>query len=178
VSSSLVRPPSTPYLLPDVHADADAMQRRKANAHIASPVTRPGSPSDDKPSSRWNQKTFGVTNRIWLLLAAFLSIVAFTRYITPENTTIHGTRHVVISSNLKPKNYLNTTKGAETAPFDFCPVFGPGDEIAQKYGSLQLAKTRLHLGSNARIQRVIQKALLGLPVTISVVGGSGLSLFT
>ncbi|EIN14668.1 hypothetical protein PUNSTDRAFT_96689 [Punctularia strigosozonata HHB-11173 SS5] len=149
------------------------MQRRKANAYIASPVATPGSPTEEKPLSRWNQKSLGVTNRIWLILASFLAIVAFTRYITPENTVVQGNRHVVIASNLKPKNYLNTTRAAEgTVPFDFCPVFGPGDDLAQKYGSLQLSRTRLHLGSNARVQRVIHKALLGLPVTISVVGGS------
>ena len=31
----------------------------------------------------------------------------------------------------------------------------------------------MHTGSGARVQRVVQKAMAGLPVTISVLGGSG-----
>ncbi len=31
----------------------------------------------------------------------------------------------------------------------------------------------MHTGSGARVQKVVQKAMAGLPVTISVLGGSG-----
>lgn len=131
----------------------------------------------EKPVSRLHRKSFGVTNRIWLLLSFVLFIVVFSRYVAPQSETLSAVsaRHRLIwkgGSDLKPKNFLNVTDD-EPSPFDFCPVFGPGDDLASKYGSLTLSKTRLHLGSNARVQRVIQKALLGLPVTFSVVGGSG-----
>jgi hypothetical protein len=57
-------------------------------------------------------------------------------------------------------------------PFPFCPSYGPGDELGKQYGVLVLEQSRLHLGSGARVQGVIQKALAGQPVTISVLGGS------
>ncbi|GJJ14705.1 hypothetical protein Clacol_008972 [Clathrus columnatus] len=75
------------------------------------------------------------------------------------------------NSNLIPKDYLNTTEDTPP-PFDFCPIYGPGDVLAQKYGAHTLLKSKLHLGSGARVQKVIRKALSGLPVTISVLGGS------
>lgn len=71
----------------------------------------------------------------------------------------------------KPRNYLNVTEGSPV-PFTFCPALGPGDELADKYDPVALQKTRLHTGTGARIQRIITRALQGLPVTISVVGGS------
>ena len=73
---------------------------------------------------------------------------------------------------LTPRDYLNASQ-ADPAPFDFCPIFGPGDIVAERRGQWGLLKSRLHQGSNARIQRVVQKALSGHPVTISVLGGSG-----
>ena len=59
-------------------------------------------------------------------------------------------------------------------PFDFCPSYSPGDKIGTKYGTVTLSKSRMHLGSGARIQRVLNKALAGQSVTISVLGGSGM----
>jgi hypothetical protein len=72
---------------------------------------------------------------------------------------------------LTPRDYLNASQ-SDPAPFDFCPIFGPGDIVAERRGQWGLLKSRLHQGSNARIQRVVQKALSGMPVTISVLGGS------
>jgi hypothetical protein len=45
--------------------------------------------------------------------------------------------------------------------------------MAAKYGAITLSQSRLHVGSGARLQRVISRALKGHPVTISVIGGSG-----
>lgn len=145
------------------------MQRRsgKAHAHI-SPPARMG--SDEKAPSRLNQKSLGVTNRIWLILALFVFLVLLTRSILPGETST--SRHRLLSGDLRPKNYLNVSDTGES-PFAFCPALGPGDEIAAKYDTVALSKTRFHLGSGARVQRVINKALSGLPVTISVIGGSG-----
>ncbi|KAI0943672.1 hypothetical protein AcW1_002773 [Taiwanofungus camphoratus] len=144
------------------------MQRRsgKVHAHI-SPPTRMGSDPEKAPS-RLNQKSFGVTNRIWIILTLFLVLVLFTRSILPSDTS--GPRHRVPHSDLRPKNYFNVTD--DEIPFSFCPALGPGDELVSKYDPVTLSKTRFHLGSGARIQRVINKALSGLPVTISVLGGS------
>ncbi|KAI0705419.1 hypothetical protein C8Q76DRAFT_630930 [Earliella scabrosa] len=121
----------------------------------------------DKAPSRLNQKSLGVTNRIWLILLAFVALIFFTRSILPPEST--NPRHRILHNDLKPKNYLNLT---DENPFPFCPALGPGDELASKYDPLILSTTRFHLGSGARIQRVISKALAGLPVTISVIGGS------
>ncbi|KZT00724.1 uncharacterized protein LAESUDRAFT_665546 [Laetiporus sulphureus 93-53] len=127
-----------------------------------------GSDSEKAPS-RLNQKTLGVTNRIWLILAVFLSLILLTRSILPSES--QTTRHRVLYSDLKPKNYLNISD-QDAMPFAFCPALGPGDELASKYDPVALSKTRFHTGSGARIHRVINKALSGLPVTISVLGGS------
>ncbi|TFY81525.1 hypothetical protein EWM64_g2487 [Hericium alpestre] len=157
------------------------MQRRtgKSNPHIAPPT--PGLPpseihaSSDKPTSRLNQRSFGVTNRIWLIICLFIFIILFTRFILPSHTpdTYYSRHHSPsYAANLKPTNYLNASDEAGESPFDFCPTFGPGDELAQKYGALTISQSWLHLGSGARVQKVIHKALLGQPVTISVIGGS------
>ncbi|KAH9077720.1 hypothetical protein EDB83DRAFT_2257907 [Lactarius deliciosus] len=160
------------------------MQRRtaKSSAFIAPPT--PGLPpsailsSADKPPSRLNQRTFGLPNRIWLILALFLSVVFFTRLILPSNSSDayylrnHPSQY---SAGLHPINYLNLSDAdgeASQNPFPFCPTFGKSDVLAEKYGALAVSKSWLHLGSGARVQQVIHKALLGQPVTISVIGGS------
>ncbi|KAF8901539.1 hypothetical protein CPB85DRAFT_1417603 [Mucidula mucida] len=123
--------------------------------------------SDEKAPSRLNQRHLGVKARIWLILFLFVAVVSITHYIIPETQTYTPYSTV----NLKSKNYLNNTD-AEPNPFDFCPVYGPGDAVGAKYGALTLSQSRLHLGSSARVSRVINRALAGQPVTISVLGGS------
>lgn len=73
---------------------------------------------------------------------------------------------------LVPRDYLNSSR-SDPAPFEFCPVYGPGDAIAARRGQFELLRSKLHLGTGARVQRVLQKAMSGAPVTISVLGGSG-----
>lgn len=67
---------------------------------------------------------------------------------------------------------------SDPAPFEFCPIFGPGDAIAARRGQFELLRSRLHLGTGARVQRVLQKAMSGGAVTMSVLGGSGKSRCT
>jgi hypothetical protein len=129
-----------------------------------------------KHHNRWNQRVLGVTNRIWAIILGFILLIALSRVISFSTHTNAGS---FTTEGLVPKNYLHEANylignSSETAnPFDFCPVFGPNDEIAKKYGVVPLAQSRLHLGSGGRVHRVIHKALLGQPVTISVLGGSG-----
>ena len=125
----------------------------------------------EKPASRLSQKTLGVTNRIWLILAVFLALIVFTRSILPSDSSYYP-RHKLVHIDAKPRNYLNASDSS-SIPFSFCPALGPGDVLADKYDPVALAKTRLHTGSGSRVQRVITRALQGLPVTISVIGGSG-----
>jgi len=127
--------------------------------------------SDSEKFSRFHQRSsFGVTNRIWAIVGAILFIFGCTHYILPS-THSTATKNPYSNLNLKAKNYLNTTE-PQTNPFDFCPPYGPGDEIGAKYGALVLSQSRMHLGSSARVQRVLSRALAGQPVTISVIGGS------
>ena len=129
---------------------------------------------DSEKRSPLSRRNFGVTNRIWIILTLILSIFLLSRYILSSSSSPSATGHRLLSSDLKPKNYLNATElQHRESPFAFCPVYGDGDEVGKKYGALALTKTRLHLGSGARIQRVVNKAMSGLPVTISVIGGSG-----
>ncbi|KAG5651156.1 hypothetical protein H0H81_009648 [Sphagnurus paluster] len=126
--------------------------------------------SNSEKGSRLSQRSFGVTNRIWLIVALFLFIVTFTHFALPTSTTTPP-RPQFSTASLKAKNYLNASD-TEPNPFDFCPVYGPADELAAQYGAQTLAKTRMHIGSSERIQRVLQRALAGQPVTISILGGS------
>lgn len=158
--------------IPSFFLSSACMQRRsgKAVAHIAPPLgpVRMGS-DPEKASSRLSQKTIGVTNRIWLFLIIFIVLMLITKQFMPPEQ--EDPRHRLLHTDLKPKNYLNVTDGS-IIPFAFCPALGPGDDLAAKYDPLSLSKTRLHMGSGARVQRVITRALSGLPVTISVIGGS------
>ena len=155
------------------------MQRRtvgKGQAHISPPK---GSPSrmggqDSEAPSRLSRRNFGVTNRIWIILSLILTVLILSRYFLSSSSPSSAGGHRILSSDLKPKNYLNATElQHRESPFAFCPVYGEGDEVGKKYGALALTKSRVHLGSGARIQRVVNKAMSGLPVTISVIGGSG-----
>lgn len=148
------------------------MHRRasKSQTNISPPSpTRMGSDSEKYP--RLHQRSFGVTNRIWAIVGTILFIFGCTHYIFPS-TRGTANKNPYTNMNLKAKNYLNTTE-PQTNPFDFCPPYGPGDEIGSKYGALVLSQSRMHIGSSARIQRVLSRALAGQPVTISVLGGSG-----
>ncbi|KAJ7201057.1 hypothetical protein GGX14DRAFT_658889 [Mycena pura] len=147
------------------------MQRRsgRGQAHIAPLLSRSSSMgSDNEKLSRLSQRSFGVTNRIWLIVGLFVFLLTFTHYIVPA---AHTPAYTFSNLNLTPKNYFNASEAGPN-PFDFCPVYGPGDEIGLKHGAVTLGKTRLHLGSGARIQRMLNKALAGQPVTISIIGGS------
>ncbi|ORX34281.1 capsular associated protein [Kockovaella imperatae] len=124
---------------------------------------------DELPTANGRPNTlYGVPTRIWVALGACLGFFALTRLVSSsaDPTAIYS-RHQLLS----PLDYLNAS-ASDPAPFDFCPVFGPGDEIAQRRGQWGLLRSRLHTGSGARVQRVVQKAMAGLPVTISVLGGS------
>jgi len=152
------------------------MQRRtgRGQAHISPPIQRsPEMGSDSDKGSRLNQRNFGVTNRIWLIVSLFLFIIIFTHFALPATHLPQRTPYSV--ANLRSKNYLNASD-TEPNPFDFCPPYGPGDELGAKYGTQVLSKSKIHLGSGDRIQQVLNRALAGLPVTISILGGSGVSI--
>lgn len=147
-----------------------SMHRRTVTRGKSSSSPPPSPPLEpDAEKSKLNQRNLGVTNRIWLIVGLFLAILGFTHFFFPSAPVINPRPN----ANLKPKNYLNESKVEN--PFDFCPSYGPGDELSVKYGNLVIAQSRLHLGSGARVQRVLQRALAGQPVTISIVGGSGMN---
>lgn len=143
--------------------------------------------SDNEKPSGLNQKTLGVTNRIWAILTLFLALFILSRFILPSDpSSSHRHPHgYTDTSHLVPINYMNFSdsdpgngNGYGGSPFAFCPLYGPGDVLGAKHGIHALEKSRVHSGSGARVQRVIHKALSGLPVTISVLGGSGPSLLS
>ncbi|KAF8909785.1 CAP64-like protein [Gymnopilus junonius] len=128
--------------------------------------------ASDSEKTRLHQRSLlGVTNRIWALLIVLVLVLSFTHFIWPSIGTSAPVVQNYSNADLKPKNYFNATEAGPN-PFAFCPIYGPGDELEKKYGALTLSKSRLHLGSGARIQRVLNQALAGQPVTISVLGGS------
>ncbi|KAL4269320.1 Cap64p [Pleurotus pulmonarius] len=135
-------------------------------AHIRPPRSPPLTMgSEEKP--RLAQRSLGVTNRIWLIVGLIIVVLTLTHFILPSTSS----QNAPVQKILKSKNYLNASQN-DPNPFPFCPLYGPGDDIGNKYGALALSQSRMHLGSGARIQRVLQRALSGQPVTISVIGGS------
>ncbi|KAF8120029.1 hypothetical protein EV363DRAFT_1228384 [Boletus edulis] len=161
------------------------MQRRRsrlarglARCSISIPSQHRLTTMDVEPiRSRWHRRTFGVPNRIWLILFGLVSLVVISRQIIPY----HRQPHQINTAGLVPINYFHSAsyftanaseKNTSRNPFPFCPVFGPEDDIAEKYSATTLAQSRLHLGSGGRVHRVIHKALLGQPITMSVLGGS------
>lgn len=141
-------------------------------------ATPPGllSPRVDEKLTRGQQRSMGLSHRIWVLISVIIFFLLCMYILTPPaEDTPH---HRFSNAHLVPKDYLNASDDPQSAPFSFCPVYGPGDPLVEKYSSFALAKSKLHLGSGARVQRVIRKALSGLPVTISVLGGSGALHFT
>ncbi|KJA23721.1 hypothetical protein HYPSUDRAFT_137330 [Hypholoma sublateritium FD-334 SS-4] len=150
------------------------MQRRSARgqAHISLSAQNlsPDMASDLEKPSRLSQRSLGVTNRIWVLLGLLVFILTCTHFVWPTIGTASAVRNYS-NADVKAKNYFNATEVGPN-PFAFCPIYGPGDELGSRYGALTLSKSRLHLGSGARVQRVLNQALAGQPVTISVLGGS------
>lgn len=151
-----------------------SMQRRR-NPRISSPPTSHSfSSADDDNHRRNNSRTFGVPNRIWLVIIVLLATILLLHRLLPPSPT--PTLPSYASADLKPKNYFNSSSEPHN-PFPFCPVNGPTNSLAAKYGPGPLAQTRINLGTGYRIQRVLKRALSGRPVTISVVGGSSMHLF-
>ncbi|KAJ8523328.1 hypothetical protein ONZ45_g165 [Pleurotus djamor] len=126
-------------------------------------INRMGSDEKHPPSRLTNR--LGVANRIWVVVGLIVAVITLTHFILPSTTSL------TVQKVLKSKNYLNASH-TDPNPFAFCPLYGPGDEVGNKYGALALSQSRMHLGSGARVQRVLQRALSGQPVTISVLGGS------
>jgi len=93
------------------------------------------------------------TARIWAIIIGICFLFAVTRTFggpSTANTSFYD------PASLHPVNYLNTSQSTPP-PFPFCPVHGPGDVIGNKYGAHAMAKSRLHLGSSARTQRLIHR---------------------
>lgn len=149
--------------------------------HFSSPrearlVSLPYRPTPPLPPSISLADLPGLPRRLWLALLSLLSILGFFRLIFSSSSSSSSNPYSAPHTLLTPRDYLNAS-ASDPAPFDFCPVFGPGDAVAERRGQWGLLRTRLHMGSGARVQKVIQKAMKGLPVTISVLGGSGESSF-
>ncbi|KAG9029996.1 cap64-like protein [Tulasnella sp. JGI-2019a] len=148
----------TPELRTD---DADMISDKPTNGTT--------SPSRTKSTSLISS-TSG--QRVIVIVVGLVSLFFITKIFLPSDHSfsIGGGHQVQRTEQLIARNYLNTS--TTPAPFDFCPIYGPGDPMATKYGGHNLARGRIHTGSGARVQRVMHKALSGLPVTISVLGGS------
>ncbi|OCF43326.1 hypothetical protein I317_02895 [Kwoniella heveanensis CBS 569] len=114
---------------------------------------------------------FGLSHRGWMLVTGVVGFILFVKLLSSGSSSSGSHHHATDASTLIPRDYLNNSL-VDPAPFDFCPVFGPGDAIAARRGQLELLRSRLHLGTGARVQRVLQKAMSGSPVTMSVLGGS------
>lgn len=114
-------------------------------------------------------------------LIAFFSLLLFILFFTgslpfghSSSSSVHSHHGFTQAHLLTPHDYLNASL-SDPAPFAFCPVYGPGDEVANRRGQTGLLKSKIHTGTGARMQRVVRKALSGAPLTISVLGASSTS---
>lgn len=147
------------------------MQRRSGRGQARiSPIINHGMNENSEKTSRLSQRNFRLTSRIWIVLVLLVFVISFTHFIWPLFGAVQVV-HNYSNADLKAKNYFNETEAGPN-PFKFCPNHGPGDELGAKYGPLTLSKSRMHIGTGGRVQRVISRALTGQPVTISVLGGS------
>ncbi|CDZ98034.1 SGNH hydrolase-type esterase domain [Phaffia rhodozyma] len=108
-----------------------------------------------------------------IIFFSILLVILFMTGVVPtfRSNDLVAQHHASFHSALTSHDYLNASL-IDPAPFPFCPLYGPGDEVANRRGQLALMKSKMHLGSGARVQKVIRKALSGHPVTISVLGAS------
>jgi len=148
------------------------MQRRSGRLQARiSPIMNHETSGNPEKSSRFGQRNFRLTNRIWIVLVLLVFVLSFTHFIWPSISAVPVVQNYS-NADLKSKNYFNETEAGPN-PFKFCPNHGPGDDLGARYGALTLSKSRMHVGTGGRVQRVINRALTGQPVTISVLGGSG-----
>lgn len=152
------------------------MYRRKVELGPTADIMDDKARSPSSPSPSRQSRLFVFKRRVWLILVTFAALFYF---FFPSNYAYqpYPQHRYTVPHELHPTNYLvNLTTGShKPAPFAFCPVYGPGDVLALKYGAYRLAKTKIFEGTGTRIQRVLNKAMSGLPVTISVLGGSGMA---
>lgn len=146
IDNSLGNPPKSPFIRPHL------------NGNDADKKSRPGAAFLGTSSSF----------RIWAIFICICVIFVITRLFSGTSSSSTAFYN---QDALHPINHFNASQSAP-APFPFCPVHGPGDIIGNKYGPHSMAKSRLHLGSGARIQRLLHRAMSGQPITISVLGGS------
>jgi hypothetical protein len=142
------------------------MQRRtgRGQAHISPPQQM------GRDAEKASIRPIGVRNRLWVVLILLIFIIAVALFTWPIRDSGPDAQ-VYSNAGLKSKNYFNSTED-DPNPFLFCPNYGPDDELGTKYGAVALSKSRFHLGSGDRIQRVLNRALAGQPVTISILGSS------
>ncbi|KAF9531162.1 hypothetical protein CPB83DRAFT_849447 [Crepidotus variabilis] len=144
------------------------MPRR--SPHISFLAHRMGSDTEKPAFSLSRQRSY----KIWGLVLGILLILTLSHFIFPSSPTPPTPSNTYTNKNLKPKNYFNTT-GSTGAylpnPFPFCNPALP-NPLSEKYTPHILSKTPLHTGSNARLKRIIHRALSGHPTTISIIGGS------
>lgn len=117
-----------------------------------SPFIRPNLSSTPKADGILTKKNITSTARIWTLVVTFSLLFAITRLFSSKEAHSHS---FYDQDALHPVNYLNQSNLG--VPFDFCPVHGSTDVIGNKYGAHAMAKSRLHLGSGAHIQRLIHR---------------------
>ena len=151
---------------------------RSKPLRISSPPTRHPSlgAQSAKKTGRGPSRTLGITNRTWLVIIFVFTTTLLLHHFLPGRSPPPLPSYA--STDLHPKNYLNTSSSSSSSPpnpFPFCPSNGPSDTLAAKYGAALHSRTRNFQGTGYRVQRVLRRAFSGQPVTISVIGGSSTS---
>ena len=82
-----------------------------------------GMGSDSEKTSRFNQRSLGITNRIWILLVLFIFVLSFTHFIQPSIGTATVSQ-VYSNAYLKANNYFHVTEAGPN-PFSSVPSMVP-----------------------------------------------------
>lgn len=157
------------------------MYSRKNSARLSSPTRRsPHISLDFMGMGAKEKQRLGIpslprskSKRILLIPACALALYALSFLFHSSSYPPPSTAPEPL---LRPRNYLatgvNQTLEELPNPFEFCPTGGMADRLSEKYGGSNLLRTRLHAGSGTRVQRVLRRAMSGLPITVSILGGS------
>ncbi|SCV72078.1 BQ2448_4772 [Microbotryum intermedium] len=146
------------------------------------------SSSNSRNSGGKDDKTITPLRRLVYILIALVTVFMILHYASNSSSTrrrfgMKGSRRTDALVRQARKQRASAamynaeggsapTNFSEAPPFTFCPSYGSSDELGNKYGREAISKTRSHVGSSARVQKVIKRAMAGLPITVGVLGGS------
>ncbi|KZS87476.1 hypothetical protein SISNIDRAFT_491045 [Sistotremastrum niveocremeum HHB9708] len=116
----------------------------------------------------------GLAATIILFIALISVLLLFDLYYLPiPERPPFGTLQFGSSESVLAVDADGIKSGPKTAELpESCDFCGPTDTVCKKWGPDNIARSRAYEGPNARLRRIIRKAISGQPIKIGVLGGS------